>query len=165
MSEPISAYLVDRVERSLRRRLNSDVRPHLLRYAARADDVDGFMSSAARLIVDAHERETWLASWTPARRRRNPDAETEQDGNSPDSTSPAPFDALPAPGLRLDDSTVEQVVQSLAFELGPMARKVVETELRQSHSVSELLYRLQGHLDDDERRGRFVAAATAALAG
>jgi hypothetical protein len=163
MSEPISVYLVDRVERSLRRRLNSDVRPHLLRYAARADNVDSFMSSAARLIVDSHERETWLASWTPSRRRRNPGSEPEHDNNAPDSTSPAPFDVLPAPGLRLDDSTVEQVVQSLAFEIGPMARKVVETELKQSHSVSELLYRLQGHLEDDERRRRFVAAATSAL--
>jgi hypothetical protein len=163
MSEPINPSLVDRVERSLRRRLNSDVRPHLLRYAARAGDVDSFMSSAARLIADTHEREVWLASWTPSRRRRQYESDSDHDTTAPDSTSPAPLAGVPPGGLSLGGAVTEQVIQALAFEIGPMARRVVETEVRQSHSVSELLYRLQAHIDDETHRRRFVAAATSAL--
>jgi hypothetical protein len=162
MSDPISASLVDRVERSLRRRLNTDVRPHLLRYAARADSIDAFMASAARLIVDTHDREHWLAGWTPARRNRHPEAEPESESSGPDSTGPAPLDAIPST-LDIGEPATEQLVQALAFEIGPMAKRVVETEVRQSHSVSELLYRLQAHLEEDVGRRRFIAAANSAL--
>ncbi|MBC7955672.1 MAG: hypothetical protein H7Y33_07380, partial [Cytophagales bacterium] len=44
--------LVARVERSLRKRLNTNVKPHLLRCAAHARNEDEFMASAARLLLE-----------------------------------------------------------------------------------------------------------------
>jgi hypothetical protein len=61
----INARLVDRVERSLRKRLKTDVRPHLVRYAARATNEEEFVQSAGRLLADAQKRQLWIASWMP----------------------------------------------------------------------------------------------------
>ena len=67
MAELISPRLLIRVERSLRRRLNTDVMPHLLRCATHAHTEDEFMAAAARLLVDAQQRQRWLATWATRR--------------------------------------------------------------------------------------------------
>jgi len=89
MPDPIHPRLLARVERSLRKRLNVDIGPHLQRFAAQAKSEDDFMAAAARLLVNPREREEWLASWAV---RRLPGDDTGPMGLD---SAPAPLDALP----------------------------------------------------------------------
>ena len=64
MADLINTRLFARVERSLRKRLNNiNVKPHLMRAALHARNEDEFMAAAARLLINAQERQDWLASW------------------------------------------------------------------------------------------------------
>jgi hypothetical protein len=162
MSEPITSYLVNRVERSLRKRLSGDIRPHLLRCAAHAEDIDSFMAAAARLLADAKEREHWLASWSRQRRCRTPEA----DAMSPDVTGPGGLDLLlddldrQPPGFHVKPHQFERLRAALAAEIGPVAKTLIESESQHSASMAELLSRLQIHLQDDFQRKRFLNSVT-----
>ncbi|MET0351915.1 MAG: hypothetical protein ABW067_19110 [Rhizobacter sp.] len=160
MPDSIHPRLLARVERSLRKRLNVDIGPHLQRFAAQARTEDDFMTAAARLLVNPREREEWLASWAT---RRLPGDDTAPMGL--DST-PAPLDA-PATGpgalvkqrsFRISPAQLTRIREALAHEVGPIAALLIETESARSESAGELLARLQAHLDDDDQRNRFVAA-------
>lgn len=163
MVQTISDRLLARVERSLRKRLSTDARPHLERFAAVARTDEEFLAAAARLLASPREREAWLASWL----MRRPDA---------DDTAPAPLDALgppaaappdarhsaPAPlaqqSFRISPAQLDRVREALAHEVGPIATLLVATEAARSASAGELLARLQTHLDSEAQRTRFVQA-------
>ena len=160
MPDSIHPRLLARVERSLRKRLNVDIGPHLQRFAAQARTEDDFMAAAARLLVNPREREEWLASWAT---RRLPGDDTTPMGLD---SAPAPLDA-PATGpgalvtqrsFRISPAQLTRIREALAHEVGPIAALLIETESARSESAGELLARLQAHLDDDDQRNRFVAA-------
>lgn len=173
MSELINPRLLNRVERSLRKRLNFEVLPHLLRAAAHSHSEDEFMAAAARLLLNPQERQRWLASWAVRRARIE-----EQEGGTDTSpidfdaltTTPSPLDALPpAPpadprGFLITLAQRERVREALARELGPMADYLIDTEIHRSGSSIELLQRLESHLKTDDQRHRF-REATAPAAG
>lgn len=160
MPDPIHPRLLARVERSLRKRLNVDIGPHLQRFAAQAKSEDDFMAAAARLLVSPREREEWLASWAV---RRLPGDDTGPMGLD---SAPAPLDAPPSgPGalvtqrsFRISPAQLVRIREALAHEVGPIASLLIETESARSESAGELLARLQAHLDDEEQRRRFEAA-------
>lgn len=163
MPQTISDRLISRVERSLSRRVSLDVGPHLARCAAQARGDEDFLAAAARLLASPREREAWLASWLVRR-------------SDSDDTAPAPLDALgsqssplmdglpsaPVPfaqhSFRISPAQRERLRDALAFELGPIATLLIETEAARSASAGELLARLQTHLDDEAQRTRFVQA-------
>ncbi len=157
----INSRLIDRVERSLRKRLNIDVRAHLVRYAARAQSEEEFVNAAGRLLLDPRQRQHWLASWAPRIHTETSD------------TSPAPLDdplaiddhldgegGLPTmPGFSptyMSESELRVLREALAHELGPIASVLVDDEAALSHSASQLRDRLHAHLETDEQRTRFL---------
>ena len=155
MADLITPRLLARVERSLRKRLNTDVKPHLARYAAHARSEDQFMASAARLLLDAHERQEWLAGWVTRRQVEDGDTGPAE----LDSTVPAALDSSLKRILHLSPEQGDRLRSALANELGPIADLLIENETLQSDSVAELVGRLEAHLDDDEQRTRFRSAA------
>jgi hypothetical protein len=162
MTDLLPPRLLARVERSLRKRIHTDIHPHLVRCAAHAHSEEAFMASAARLLADPREREQWLASW----QRRAPAAPALADGPPPsadpapapplDTTSLAALDAPVQRSFQLPASQVGAIREALVRELGPMGGLLVDSESRQSASAEELLSRLQRHLPDAHRRARFV---------
>ncbi len=156
MAEFINPRLLARVERSLRKRVGSDVKPHLLRCAAHARSEDEFMASAARLLINLQERNEWLASWVTRRHRESEDT-TPLDI---DLTQPVAIDPFEQRSFRLTPGQRNRLRYALARELGPAAKELVDNELQEADSVSDLLGRLQSHLDTDEQRHRFRQAAT-----
>jgi hypothetical protein len=160
MPDLLPPRFLARVERSLRKRIHTDIRPHLIRCAAHAHSEEAFMASAARLLADPREREQWLASW----RRRMQPVPSPADGAPADSapaplldtTSPAALDAPVQRSFHLPASQVGAIRDALVRELGPMGGLLVDSESRQSASADELLSRLQRHLPDAHRRARFV---------
>ncbi len=150
MADLINPRLFARVERSLHRRLNSDVKPHLLRCAAHARNEDDFMAAAARLLLNVQERQEWLASWVT---RRHTEAE---------DTTPAALDSTPgaldAPlqrSFRISSAQRARLREALTHELGPVADRLLENESQRSDSVRELIQRLESHLEGEEQRARF----------
>jgi hypothetical protein len=154
MPQPISDYLLARVERSLRKRVNVDVGPHLARCAAQARGDEEFLAAAARLLASPREREAWLAAWLVRRTVADDTAPAPLDGTGmPVSSAPAPT----APhSFRIGPAQRERLRDALAHELGPIATLLIETEAARSASAGELLARLQTHLDDEAQRTRFV---------
>ena len=158
MNELLHPRLIARVERSLKKRLNTDVRPHLLRFAALARSEDEFLAAAARLLINQREREEWLAAWAS---RAQSDDSAETAPMALDTTSPAPLDMAPTPpptsrSFRITPAQLTRVREALAHELGPIASVLIDTEAARSESAGELLARLQAHLDDEVQRTRFV---------
>ena len=157
MADLISPRLLARVERSLRKRLNTDVAPHLARYATQARSEDQFMAAASRLLLDAHERQEWLSGWVTAQ---------HVDGGETapaelDSTVPAVLDEPVQRSFHMSPEQGDRLRGALANELGPIADLLLENEMARSDSVAELLSRLEAHLDDDEQRTRFRNAVLA----
>jgi hypothetical protein len=151
MADLINPRLLARVERSLRKRLNTNVQPHLLRCAAHARSEDEFMASAARLLLNVQERQEWLASWATRRK-------TEADDTTPgelDTTLPAALDAPLQRSFRISPAQRDRLRDALAHELGPIADLLLENESQRADSVDELLKRLEAHLEGDEQRARF----------
>lgn len=151
MADLINPRLIARVERSLRKRLNTNVKPHLLRCAAHARSEDEFMASAARLLLNVQERQEWLASW--ATRRHN-----EADDTTPaalDTTTPAGLDAPLQRSFRITPAQRDRLREALAHELGPIADLLLDNESQRADSVAELLTRLESHLENEEQRTRF----------
>jgi hypothetical protein len=157
MHESISPRLLTRVERSLKKRLNTEVHPHLVRFASLARSEEEFLHAAARLLINARERDAWLAAWAT---KVGDDDELESAPMPLDSTSPAPLDTNPAPlaprHFRITPAQLARVREALAHELGPIATLLIDTEAARSESAGELLARLQSHLDDEVQRTRFV---------
>ena len=145
--------------RSLRRRLNTDVTPHLQRFANHARSEDEFMAAAARLLLNMQERQLWLSSWATRR---------HVDGGD---TSPAELEgvaAVPAAAaaptavqraFNIAPAVRERVRQALANEVGPIADLLLDNESHRVDSMGELLSRLELHLDGAEQRARFRSAA------
>lgn len=163
MPQPISDRLLSRVERSLRRRVSLDVRPHLARCAAQARGDEDFLAAAARLLASPREREAWLASWRIRRSESDDTSPAPLDG--PSSPSAPGMDGLPsAPAplaqhsFRISPAQLVRLREALAHELGPIAALLIETEAARSASAGELLARLQTHLADEAQRTRFVQA-------
>lgn len=151
MADLINPRLVARVERSLRKRLNTNVKPHLLRCAAHARTEDEFMASAARLLLNMQERQEWLASWATRRH-------SEADDTTPaalDTTTPAGLDAPLQRSFRITPAQRDRLREALAHELGPIADLLLDNESQRADSVSELLTRLESHLETEEQRLRF----------
>ena len=151
MADLINPRLFARVERSLRKRLNTNVKPHLTRCAAHARSEDDFMAAAARMLINQQERQEWLASWATRRH-------SEANDTTPaelDTTTPASLDAPLQRSFRITPAQRERVREALAHELGPIADLLLENESQRAESVSELLERLESHLDGDEQRARF----------
>jgi len=151
MADLINPRLLARVERSLRKRLNTNVQPHLLRCAAHARSEDEFMASAARLLLNVQERQEWLASWATRRK-------TEADDTTPaelDTTTPAALDAPLQRSFRISTAQRDRVREALANELGPIADLLLENESQRADSVGELLKRLEAHLEGEDQRARF----------
>jgi hypothetical protein len=158
----IHPRLVDRVERSLRKRLNGDVRAHLDRYAARAQSEEEFVNAAGRLLLDAKVRQHWLASWATRIHHESSD------------TSPLPLDEAPpatngaadAAGLSdsltgarpgwIDETDWHQLREAFTQELGPVAPALMDDEAGQAQSPSQLRERLFGRLETDEQRANFL---------
>ncbi|MEY4563455.1 MAG: hypothetical protein RLZZ618_2732 [Pseudomonadota bacterium] len=172
-SHLISQRFLARVERSLLKRLNGDIHPHLVRFAAHAHSKEEFMASAARLLVNPREREQWLASWVTRLRAVPPDADS---ATAPLDTSPAPLDldldtTMPvmidtpaARAPRISDAQLVRVHVALSVELGsPAALRVMEAELPYCESTTALLARLQTHLQSDSQRLRFVNSALSSI--
>ncbi len=151
MADLINPRLVARVERSLRKRLNTNVKPHLLRCAAHARTEDEFMASAARLLLNVQERQEWLASWAIRRH-------AEADDTTPaalDSTTPSGLDAPLQRSFRMTPAQRDRLRDALAHEVGPIADLLLDRESQRADSVSELLQRLESHLENEEQRARF----------
>lgn len=151
MADLINPRLVARVERSLRKRLNTNVKPHLLRCAAHARSEDEFMASAARLLLNVQERQEWLASW--ATRRHNDALDTTP--AALDTTTPGTLDAPLVRSFRMTPAQRDRLREALAHELGPIADLLLDNESQRVDTVSELLARLESHLEGDEQRARF----------
>jgi hypothetical protein len=152
MADLINPRLVARVERSLRKRLNNiNVKPHLLRCAAHARSEDDFMAAAARLLINVQERQEWLASW--ATRRHNDAHDTTP--AALDSTIPGALDAPLTRSFRMTPTQRDRLREALAHELGPIADLLLDNESQRADTVSELLERLESHLENDEQRARF----------
>jgi hypothetical protein len=151
MADLINPRLIARVERSLRKRLNTNVKPHLLRCAAHARSEDEFMASAARLLLNMQERHEWLASWATRRH-------SEADDTTPaalDTTTPAGLDAPLQRSFRITPAQRDRLREALAHELGPIADLLLDNESQRADSVAELLARLESHLENEEQRARF----------
>ncbi|HET7791954.1 MAG TPA: hypothetical protein VFL64_01105 [Rhizobacter sp.] len=151
MADLINPRLFARVERSLRKRLNTNVKPHLTRCAAHARSEDEFMAAAARMLINPQQRQEWLASWAT---RRHSEAHDTTPAEL-DTTTPAALDAPLQRSFRITPAQRERVREALAHELGPIADLLLENESQRAESVSELLERLESHLDGDEQRTRF----------
>jgi hypothetical protein len=151
MADLINPRLLARVERSLRKRLNTNVKPHLARAAAHARSEDEFMASAARLLLNMQERQEWLASWATRRHAEHQDTTPAE----LDTTTPAALDAPLQRSFRITPAQRDRVREALAHELGPIADLLLENESRRAESVSELLERLEAHLEGEEQRARF----------
>lgn len=147
----INPRLFARVERSLRKRLNVNVKPHLTRAAAHAKTEDEFMAAAGRLLLNQQERQEWLASW--ATRRHNESQDTTP--AELDTTTPGVLDAPVQRTFRISPAQRDRLREALAHELGPIAQLLVDNEAERAESVSELLQRLEGHLETEEQRSRF----------
>jgi hypothetical protein len=63
MPDLLSSRFIARVEQSLRKRINTDVRNHLIRVATHTQSEHEFVAGAARLLLNQTERERWLALW------------------------------------------------------------------------------------------------------
>jgi hypothetical protein len=151
MADLINPRLLARVERSLRKRLNTNVKPHLLRCAAHAHSEDEFMAAAARLLINVPERQEWLSSWAT---RRHSDADDTTPAEL-DSTLPAALDAPLQRSFRISPAQRERVRDALANELGPIAALLLENESKRADSVGELLKLLESHLEGEDQRARF----------
>jgi hypothetical protein len=151
MADLINPRLLARVERSLRKRLNTNVKPHLLRCAAHARSEDEFMASAARMLLNVQERQQWLASWATRRHIEGADTTPAE----LDTTTPSALDAPLQRSFRISPAQRDRLREALAHELGPIADLLLENESRRAESVSELLDRLESHIDGDEQRARF----------
>ncbi len=151
MADLINPRLIARVERSLRKRLNTNVKPHLQRCAAHAHSEDEFMASAARMLLNVQERQEWLASWATRR-------QSEADDTTPaalDATTPAGLDAPLQRSFRITPAQRDRLREALAHELGPIADLLLDKESQRADSVAELLTRLESHLETEEQRVRF----------
>jgi len=158
MADLINPRLVARVERSLRKRLNTDVKPHLLRCAAHARSEDEFMASAARLLFNPQERQQWLATWATRRQVEGSDTTpAELD------TTPTALDAPLQRSFRLTPAQRDRVRDALAHEMGPIADLLMDNETQRVGSVSELLERLESHLESEVQRSRFRQATQPSL--
>lgn len=151
MSDLINPRLLARVERSLRKRLDTNVKPHLLRCAAHARSEDEFMASAARLILNVPERQRWLASWATRRHVDGGDTAPAE----LDSTSPAPLDMPLLRTFRITPAQRDRLRDALANELGPIADLLIDNETQRADSVTELMQHLEAHLETAEQRTRF----------
>ncbi len=150
MADQINPRLLARVERSLRKRLNTDVKPHLLRCAAHAHSEDEFMASAARLLFNMQERQEWLASWATRRQVDGSDtAPADLD------TTPTPLDAPLQRSFRISQAQRDRLREALARELGPIADLLLANESQRADSVGELLTLLESHLEGEAQRARF----------
>lgn len=155
MADLINPRLVARVERSLRKRLNTNVKPHLQRCAAHARSEDEFMASAARLLINVQERQAWLASW--ATRRRQDEAHDTTPA-ALDTTTPGMLDAPLQRSFRMTTAQRDRLREALANELGPIAELLLDNESQRADTVRELLERLESHLEGEEQRARFRLA-------
>jgi hypothetical protein len=154
MADLINPRLLARVERSLRKRLNTNVKPHLVRCAAHANSEDEFMASAARLLLNVQERQQWLASWATRR-------QTEAHDTTPadlDTTTPSALDSPLHRSFRITPAQRDRLREALAHELGPIADLLLDKETNQADTVAELLKRLESHLEGEEQRARFRQA-------
>lgn len=154
MTDLIHPRLFARVERSLRKRLNTNVKPHLTRCAAHAKSEDEFMAAAARMLINPQERQEWLASW--ATRRHNESHDTTP--ADLDTTTPAALDAPLQRTFRITPAQRDRLREALAHELGPIADLLLDNECKRAESVGELVQRLEAHLEGEEQRARFRQA-------
>jgi hypothetical protein len=151
MADLINTRLFARVERSLRKRLNNiNVKPHLMRAALHARNEDEFMAAAARLLINAQERQDWLASWA-ARRQ----AEAQDTSPVELDTTPASLDEPLHRTFGITPAQHDRLREALAHELGPIADELLENETQRSDSVGELLDRLESHIGGEMQRARF----------
>jgi hypothetical protein len=165
MPDLLSPRFLARVERSLRKRINTDIHPHLLRFAAHSKCEQDLIASASRLLLNPKERERWVASWV----QRLPK------NAAFDATLPASLDTTSPGHLQgvrhaIEDNThqdstfespvtpeqLEEIRSALMTELGPAASALVDTEAARAHSTSDLLDRLQAYLPQAQQRIRFV---------
>lgn len=151
MTDLINPRLFARVERSLRKRLNTNVKPHLTRCAAHAKSEDDFMAAAGRMLINPQERQEWLASWATRRHHENLDTTPAE----LDTTTPAVLDMPLQRTFRITPSQRDRLREGLARELGPIAELLLENETRRADSVAELLQGLESHLESEEQRARF----------
>lgn len=151
MTDLIHSRLFARVERSLRKRLNTNVMPHLTRCAAHAKSEDDFMAAAARMLINQQERQEWLASWASRRNLEGQDTTPAE----LDSTMPGTLDAPMKRTFRITPLQRDRVRDALAHELGPIADLLLNNEADRADSVAELLQRLESHLESEEQRARF----------
>jgi hypothetical protein len=155
MTDLINPRLFARVERSLRKRLNTNVKPHLTRCAAHAKSEDDFMAAAGRLLLNPQERQEWLMSWASRRHQEGGDTTPAE----LDTTTPGTLDAAPAQRtFRITPSQRDRVREALAHELGPIADLLLNNESARADSVAELLQRLESHLESEDQRARFRQA-------
>jgi hypothetical protein len=151
MADLINTRLFARVERSLRRRLNTNVKPHLMRAAVHARNEDEFMAAAARLLLNMQERQEWLASWAA---RRHSEAHDTTPAEL-DTTTPATLDTPLQRNFGITPTQHDRLREALAHELGPIADLLLENESQRSDSVGELLNRLESHITGETQRARF----------
>lgn len=154
MTDIVPPRLFARVERSLRKRLNTNVKPHLTRCAAHAKSEDEFMAAAARMLINPQERQEWLASWAHRRHNENHDTTPAE----LDTTTPGSLGAPLQRTFRITSGQRDRLRDALAHELGPIAPLLLENEEQRAESVPELLQRLEAHLESDEQRARFRQA-------
>lgn len=135
----------------MRKRLNTNVKPHLLRCAAHAHSEDEFMASAARLLLNQQERQEWLASWAA---RRHIEAHDTTPAEL-DTTTPATLDPPIQRSFRISSAQRDRLREALANELGPIADLLLENETQRADSVAELVSKLESHIEGEEQRARF----------
>jgi len=109
------------------------------------------MAAAARMLINQQERQEWLTSWATRRHTESLDTTPAE----LDTTTPGTLDAPLQRSFRITPGQRDRVREALATELGPIADLLLDSELQRAESVSDLLLRLESHLDGDEQRLRF----------
>ena len=77
------------------------------------------------------------------------------------ATSAAPGDRIPPDGEPDDSKTISTLIASLAVFIGPIADKLVRSQLRKGASFSQVVERLAPEIADSESRSAFLQAFSA----
>jgi len=68
----------------------------------------------------------------------------------------APTERLAPPPAPADDETLAQIVGALAMHIGPIADKLVKSQLRKSVSLAQMVEKLADEIPDEKLRAAFV---------
>ena len=145
-STPIASEDLARVESGLVRVVGPIARHLVASAARRATDFHALCQDLAAQLPEPREREAFLKSCL-------------RGGTAPQAIVPGP--ALTASAATVwDPAWLGRLEQSLAEQVGPIARVLVKNAARRSRTADELVQSLAGEIPSEIARKRFREAAT-----